>query len=118
MRNALHRYMMMSFPMGSDCYRTKDIRLVWDALKPEGTLTWNPRVAAYRWGLDRDDREHVEVSRDMDTDEVVHSDFDYEYGWMDDPIEDSDSSFEDEVPDEESEDEGFEGDGNGVDDEE
>lgn len=73
----------MSSPRGSDSYRKKDIRLVWDALKPEGTLMWNPNVAAYRWGLTRDDRENVEVSRDMETDEVVHSDFDHEYGWMD-----------------------------------
>lgn len=56
-------------------YRREDVLSLWDALKPEGMLSWNPKVAKFPWGLVADNQEKSKVSEDLEGDEVVHKGF-------------------------------------------
>lgn len=63
-------------------YRKEEIWPLWSALKPDGMLSWNPRVAKFSWGLVDDKQEKAKVSEDLEDDEVVHRGFWDEFHWL------------------------------------
>lgn len=73
--------MQMTNLRGLLAFPKEHIRHLWEALKPEGALSWNPKVAGISFGLNEED---VELSTDMEDDPVVHVDFDVRFGWMSD----------------------------------
>lgn len=107
--------MQITFSENCDIYHKKDIKPLWDALKPEGMLTWNPMVPKYRWGLGLDDQENAPVSRDLEGDEFSRSSFDFVYHWIEDSDEDPDRGSQDGSLDDDDEDEGSAGGGSGDD---
>lgn len=67
---------------GDSEYRKKNVLALWNALKPEGVLSWNPKVPKFHWGLAADDEEKSKVSEDLEADEVAQKRFEEEFWWL------------------------------------
>lgn len=75
------RYMHITIPDDCNIYEKKELRPLYEALKPEGMLNWTPGVPAFVWNIGDDDKENAEVSTDLEEDELV---FECEFDWEED----------------------------------